>query len=91
MENLRRWQSSRKAHRAHLTKLQRTVAEIMDSSESPEDSALDSLSISIEKLQRKAKAIGELYSKFLVSYRIQRTLMHDQLYAITKKLNKLLY
>ena len=35
----------------------------MDSSESPEDSALDSLSTSIEKLQRKAKAIGELDSK----------------------------
>ena len=44
-------------------KLQRTVAEIMDSSESPEDSALDNLSTSIEKLQRKAKAIGELDSK----------------------------
>ena len=63
MENLRRWQSSRKAYRAHLTKLHRTVAEIMDSSESLEDSALDSLSTSIEKLQRKAKAIGELDSK----------------------------
>ena len=34
----------------------------MDSSESLEDSALDSLSTSIEKLQRKAKAIGELDS-----------------------------
>ena len=35
----------------------------MDSSESLEDSALDSLSTSIEKLQWKAKAIGELDSK----------------------------
>ena len=35
----------------------------MDSSKSPEDSTLDSLSTSIEKLQRKAKAIGELDSK----------------------------
>jgi len=63
MENLRRCQSSRKAYRAHLTNLHRTVAKIMDSSESPEDSALDSLSTSIEKLQQKAKAIGELDSK----------------------------
>jgi len=35
----------------------------MDSSESPADSVLYSLSTSIEKLQRKAKAIGELDSK----------------------------
>ena len=35
MENLHRWQSSRKAYRAHLTKLHRTVTEIMDSSETP--------------------------------------------------------
>jgi len=35
----------------------------MDSSESVEDSTLDSLSTSIEKLQQKAKMIGELYSK----------------------------
>ena len=35
----------------------------MDSSESLEDSALDSLPTSIEKVQWKAKAIGELDSK----------------------------
>ena len=63
MENLCCRQSSQKAYRTHLTKLQRTVAEIMDSSESPADSVLYSLSTSIEKLQRKAKAIGELDSK----------------------------
>ena len=69
MENLRHWQSSRKAYRAHLTKLHQTVAEIMDSSESLEDSALDSLSTSIEKLQQMAKAIGELDCK--ISGKIQ--------------------
>jgi len=66
MENRCHWQSSRKAYRAQS---QRTVAEIMDSSESPEDSVLDSLSTSIEKLQQKAKAIGELNSK--ISGKIQ--------------------
>ena len=35
----------------------------MDSSETPNESQLDSLSASIEKLQRKAKAIGELNTK----------------------------
>ena len=44
MENLRRWQSSRKAYRAHLTKLHQTVTEIMDSSEAIDNSKLDSLS-----------------------------------------------
>ena len=60
MENLQRCKSSRKAYRTHLTKLHRTVTEIMDSSEAPNESQLDSLSTSIEKLERKAKAIGEL-------------------------------
>ena len=59
MENLRHWQSSQKAYRAHLTKLHRIVVEIMDSSKLLEHSALDSLSTSIDKLQQKAKAIGE--------------------------------
>lgn len=63
MENLQRWRSSRKAYRTHLTKLLRTVTEIMDSSETPNESQLDSLSASIEKLQRKAKTIGELDTK----------------------------
>ena len=63
MENLQRWRSSRKAYRTHLTKLHRTVTEIMDSSETPNESQLDSLSASIEKLQRKAKTIGELDTK----------------------------
>ena len=60
MENLQRWKSSHKAYRTHLTKLHQTVTEIMDSSEAPNESQLDSLSTSIEMLQRKAKAIGEL-------------------------------
>lgn len=60
MENLQRWQLSRKAYRTHLSKLHRTLTEIMDSSETPNESQLDNLSASIEKLQRKAKAIGEL-------------------------------
>ena len=60
---MQRWRSSRKAYRTHLTKLHRTVTEIMDSSETPNESQLDSLSASIEKLQRKAKTIGELDTK----------------------------
>ena len=35
----------------------------MESGETPNESQLDSLSMSIEKLQRKAKAIGELDAK----------------------------
>ena len=63
MENLQRWRASRKAHRAHLTKLHRTVTEIMNSEERPLESQLDTLSTSIEKFQRKAKAIEELDAK----------------------------
>ena len=63
MENLQCWKSSRKAYRIHLTKLHRTVTEIMDSSETPNEPQLDSLSTSIEKLECKAKAIGELNTK----------------------------
>ena len=63
MENLKRWWSSHKAYRTHLTTLHRTVTEIMDSSETPNESQLDSLSASIEKLQRKEKTIGELDTK----------------------------
>ena len=37
----------------------------MDSSEAPDDSALDSLSNSIEKFQQKARIIGELDAKIL--------------------------
>ena len=63
MEYLQCWRLSRKAYRTHLMKLHRTVTEIMDSSETPNESQLDSLSASIEKLQRKAKTIGELDTK----------------------------
>ena len=63
MENLQRWRASRKAHRAHLTKLHKTVMEIMNSTERLQESELDSLSTSIEKFQCKAKAIKELDAK----------------------------
>ena len=63
MESLQRWRASRKAHRAHLTKLHRTVTEIMNSEERPLESQLDTLSTSIEKFQRKTKAIEELDAK----------------------------
>ena len=46
-----------------FNKLHRTVTEIMDSNEAIDDSKLDSLSTSVEKLQWKARAIGELDTK----------------------------
>ena len=82
MENLRRWQSSRKAYRAHLTKLHRTVTEIMDSSEAIDDSKLDSLSTSVKKLQRKAKAIGELDTKIAGEIQNSEELERDVYEAI---------
>ena len=82
MENLRRWQSSRKAYRAHLTKLHRTVTEIMDSSEAIDDSKLDSLSTSVEKLQRKVKAIGELDTKIAGEIQNSEELERDVYEAI---------
>ena len=82
MENLHRWQSSRKAYRAHLTKLHRTVTEIMDSSETPGDSQLDSLSTSIEKLQRKAKAIGKLDDKIAGEIQNEKELERDVFEAL---------
>ena len=48
---------SRKAHRAHLTKLHKTVMAIMNSTGRLQESELDSLSTSIEKFQCKAKTI----------------------------------
>ena len=60
MENLQRWRSSNKAYRTQLMKLHRTVTEIMNSNETPNEPQLESLSTSIEKLQQKAKTIVEL-------------------------------
>ena len=82
MESLQRWKSSRKAYRTHLTKLHRTVTEIMDSSEAPNESQLDSLSTSIEKLQHKAKAIGELDTKIAGELQDAEELERDVLEAI---------
>ena len=81
MENLQRWRSSRKAYRTHLTKLHRTVTEIMDSSETPNESQLDSLSVSIEKL-RKATAIGELDAKIAGELQDEEELERDVFEAV---------
>ena len=59
MENLQHWRSSCKAYQTQLTKLHWTITEILDSSERPDESQLDSLFAFVEKLQWKAKAIEE--------------------------------
>lgn len=48
------------AYHTHLTKLHRIV---YGSSETPNESQMDSLYVFIKKLQWKAKAIGELHAK----------------------------
>ena len=63
MENLQRWRSSHKPYLTHLIKLHQTVIEIIDCIETPNESQLESLCSSIEKLQQKAKTIGELDTK----------------------------
>ena len=82
MENLKRWRSSRKAYRTHLTKLHRTVTEIMDSRETPNEFQLDNLSASIEKLQRKGKAIGELDTKIAAELQDEEELERDVFEAV---------
>ena len=54
----------------------------MDSSETPNKSQLDSLSASIEKLQRKAKAIGELDAKIAGELQDEEELERDVFEAV---------
>ena len=65
MEGALRYQSSRKAYHAHLTRIYNKVSEIIESGKTPSDSQITTLKSSLEQLQRKAEIIRDLHAKIV--------------------------
>jgi len=63
MENLPRYQASRKAHRSHLTRTYSKLREILETEEELSDSQLATLNTALDKLERKRLVLLELDEK----------------------------
>ena len=64
MEEIQRTQSSRRGHRAHLTKLQKRIEDIM-SNENPNEMDLAALKGTLQQLQRKKEILVDLDKKII--------------------------
>ena len=64
MEEIQRTQSSRRGHRAHLTKLQKRIEDIM-SNENPNEMDLAALKGTLQQLQKKKEILVDLDKKII--------------------------
>ena len=65
MEEMQRFQLSRKAYRSHLTRIYKKVSQIVEAGEMPNDLQVSTLKSAVEQLQRKAEILRDLDAKIV--------------------------
>ena len=66
--------ASRRAHRAHLTRVFGKIDAILESNDAPDERNTSTLQTSLEQLEAKKCTIAELDTKLLLQLRIQKHL-----------------
>ena len=60
MEEISRLRASRKAHRAHITRIFGKIEDILESDETPNEKQTANLTTCLEQIETKKNTIGEL-------------------------------